>query len=122
MGGLDGCDIATFIYFESSFTGRNDHTKVTSTASRSLCEVKHFRAQLVLRWGTTLESQVLFFCYFVLHYTHYQIYITSSNTQFTFNIYNLFLHFKLNDKPPYIILSNSIIHILISLVIIIILH
>ena len=27
-----------------------------STASRSLCEVKHRLAQLVLRWGTTLES------------------------------------------------------------------
>ena len=27
-----------------------------STASRLLSEVKHRRAQLVLRWGTTLES------------------------------------------------------------------
>ena len=33
-----------------------------STASRPLCEVKHCRARLVLRWGTTLESRVLFFC------------------------------------------------------------
>ena len=32
-----------------------------STASRLLSEVKHPRAWLVLRWGTTLESQVLFF-------------------------------------------------------------
>ena len=31
-----------------------------STASRLLSEVKHVRAQLVLRWGTTLESWVLF--------------------------------------------------------------
>ena len=31
-----------------------------STASRLLSEVKHVRAWLVLRWGTTLESQVLF--------------------------------------------------------------
>ena len=31
-----------------------------STASRLLIEVKHVRAWLVLRWGTTLESQVLF--------------------------------------------------------------
>ena len=31
-----------------------------STASRLLSEVKHARAQLVLRWGTTLESWVLF--------------------------------------------------------------
>ena len=34
-----------------------------STASRLLSEVKHARARLVLRWGTTLESRVLFsFC------------------------------------------------------------
>ena len=31
-----------------------------STASRLLSEVKHPRAWLVLRWGTTFESQVLF--------------------------------------------------------------
>ena len=37
-----------------------------STASRLLSEVKHVRAQLVLRWGTTLESWVLFFCKFWL--------------------------------------------------------
>ncbi|KAL7495648.1 hypothetical protein ACHAWT_003968, partial [Skeletonema menzelii] len=36
-----------------------------STASRLLSEVKHCRARLVLRWGTTLESLVLFFCYFL---------------------------------------------------------
>ena len=35
-----------------------------STASRLLSEVKHRRARLVLRWGTTLESRVLFFCLF----------------------------------------------------------
>ena len=35
-----------------------------STASRLLSEVKHRRARLVLRWGTTLESRVLFFCYY----------------------------------------------------------
>jgi hypothetical protein len=33
-----------------------------STASRPLCEVKHRLARLVLRWGTTLESLVMFFC------------------------------------------------------------
>jgi hypothetical protein len=33
-----------------------------NTASRLLSEVKHRRARLVLRWGTTLESRVLFFC------------------------------------------------------------
>ncbi len=36
-----------------------------STASRLLSEVKHCRARLVLRWGTTLESLVLFFCSFL---------------------------------------------------------
>ena len=40
-----------------------------STASRPLCEVKHCRARLVLRWGTTLESRVLFFCRNQLHNT-----------------------------------------------------
>ncbi|KAL7459925.1 hypothetical protein ACHAWC_011856, partial [Mediolabrus comicus] len=35
-----------------------------STASRLLSEVKHCRARLVLRWGTTLESLVLFFLFF----------------------------------------------------------
>ena len=35
-----------------------------STASRLLSEVKHRRARLVLRWGTTLESRVLFFLLF----------------------------------------------------------
>jgi hypothetical protein len=37
-----------------------------STASRLLSEVKHRRARLVLRWGTTLESRVLFFLLFLL--------------------------------------------------------
>ena len=35
-----------------------------STASRPICEVKHVLAELVLRWGTTLESLVMFFCLF----------------------------------------------------------
>ena len=40
-----------------------------STASRLLSEVKHRRAWLVLRWGTTLESQVLFFCFLLQNFT-----------------------------------------------------
>ena len=40
-----------------------------STASRLLSEVKHCRARLVLRWGTTLESLVLFFLNHFLHPT-----------------------------------------------------
>ena len=43
-----------------------------STASRLLSEVKHCRARLVLRWGTTLESLVLFF-YFLLLFRHADI-------------------------------------------------
>ena len=39
-----------------------------STASRLLSKVKHRRARLVLRWGTTLESRVLFFCIFISFY------------------------------------------------------
>ena len=45
-----------------------------STASRLLSKVKHCRAWLVLRWGTTLESWVLFSSSFILlevtHPTH----------------------------------------------------
>ena len=32
-----------------------------STASRPICEVKHVLVELVLRWGTTLESLMMFF-------------------------------------------------------------
>ena len=39
-----------------------------NTASRLLSEVKHCLVQLVLRWGTTLESWMLFFCFSYLHY------------------------------------------------------
>ncbi len=39
-----------------------------STASRLLSEVKHRRARLVLRWGTTLESLVLFFLHHSLFF------------------------------------------------------
>ena len=39
---------------------------IDSTASRLLSEVKQCRARLVLRWGTTLESLVLFFCIFFI--------------------------------------------------------
>jgi hypothetical protein len=38
-----------------------------STASRLLSEVKHRRARLVLRWGTTL-ARVLFFLFPVVRY------------------------------------------------------
>ena len=39
-----------------------------SITSRPLSEVKHLRVRLVLRWGTTLESLMLFFSLlFLLH-------------------------------------------------------
>ena len=38
---------------------------IDSTASHLLSEVKHRRAWLVLRWGTMLESQMLFFCVYL---------------------------------------------------------
>ena len=41
-----------------------------STASRLLSEVKHDLARLVLRWGTTLESLVLFFCLSSFYFFH----------------------------------------------------
>ena len=49
------------IVWRSRCNDRNDHTISDSTASRLLSEVKHCRARLVLRWGTTLESLMLFF-------------------------------------------------------------
>ena len=52
------------VLFEAVRQERPYHSD--STASRLLSEVKHCRARLVLRWGTTLESLVLFFCSFLL--------------------------------------------------------
>ena len=54
-----------------------------STASRLLSEVKHVRAWLVLRWGTTLESQVLFsFFVFIWYFLLFweSIYFSSSSS------------------------------------------
>ena len=61
LPGVQNVQLYIFWCFQSSWE-RPHHDD--STASRSLCEVKHHRAQLVLRWGTTLESWVLFFCSF----------------------------------------------------------
>ena len=44
-----------------------------STASRLLSEVKHRLARLVLRWGTTLESLVLFSFCFIVKYNEYSV-------------------------------------------------
>ena len=57
-------ETTTCIYFESSAHYQERPYHSDSTASRLLSEVKHCRARLVLRWGTTLESLVLFFCVF----------------------------------------------------------
>ena len=57
-------ETTTCIYFESSAHQQERPYHSDSTASRLLSEVKHCRARLVLRWGTTLESLVLFFCVF----------------------------------------------------------
>lgn len=46
-----------------------------STASRLLSEVKHCRARLVLRWGTTLESLVLFFCKSFCHLVFFPLFM-----------------------------------------------
>ena len=61
-----------------------------STASRLLSEVKHVRAWLVLRWGTTLESQVLFSFYHFLSQLNYSpIHIFSAICTSFFIIFDL---------------------------------
>ena len=58
-----------------------------STASRLLSEVKHRRAWLVLRWGTTLESQVLFFCFLLLFH------IAQSTTSYPYQLHTYLIHY-----------------------------
>ncbi|KAL7450845.1 hypothetical protein ACHAWC_002697, partial [Mediolabrus comicus] len=50
-----------------------------STASRLLSEVKHCRARLVLRWGTTLESLVLFFFFIVYSFNFFLFQLNDSH-------------------------------------------
>ena len=79
-----------------------------STASRLLSEVKHPRAWLVLRWGTTLESQVLFFCYFIVFLF---LIIMEPPTTFEYIITLKYINYLQNEcvrggnhghfKPPY---------------------
>ena len=64
--------VIIYINFYSSNQERPYHND--STASRLLSEVKHCRARLVLRWGTTLESLVLFFCILLLSFLHQSTY------------------------------------------------
>ena len=49
-----------------TLSDRNDHTTVTAPLPVCRSVVKHCRARLVLWWGTTLESLVLFFLIFGL--------------------------------------------------------
>jgi hypothetical protein len=60
-------NLFSYLKYLRHFQERPYH--VESTASRLLSEVKQRRAWLVLRWGTTLESQVLFF--FITKYHNY---------------------------------------------------
>ena len=61
-----------YTYVDCVAIGQERPYNHDSTASRLLSEVKHDLAVLVLRWGTTLESTVLFFSIFAypdsLHY------------------------------------------------------
>ena len=68
---IDLCVVVGMMYARSvavrDSTKRERPYQHDSTASRLLSEVKHVWAWLVLRWGTTLESQVLFsFCNIIL--------------------------------------------------------
>ena len=55
------CLLLQTIYYTKSSKMQERPYHDDNTASRLLSEVKHRRARLVLRWGTTLESRVLFF-------------------------------------------------------------
>ena len=57
--------LAQFLYVFNKIGRQERPYHDDNTASRLLSEVKHHRARLVLRWGTTLESRVLFFYSFV---------------------------------------------------------
>ena len=74
-----------------------------STASRLLSEVKHPRAWLVLRWGTTLESQVLFFCYFIVFF----FIIMKPPTTFEYVITLKFINFLQNECVEGIMVTLS---------------
>ena len=58
------------LYIASEITVQERPYSNENTASRLLSEVKHCLVQLVLRWGTTLESWMLFFCFSHIHETN----------------------------------------------------
>ena len=51
-----------FYIWQWGYCGQERPYNHDSTASRLLSEVKHDLVRLVLRWGTTLEYLMLFFC------------------------------------------------------------
>lgn len=76
-----------------------------STASRLLSEVKHRRARLVLRWGTTLESRVLFFYIFLSFYP------LMEDSTFLQKLFTKKIHGTWYQLPGTLIkLTNGIIH------------
>ena len=93
-----------------------------STASRLICEVNQSAAQLVPRWGTTRESQVLwFFCfaYLVSHFcftgqVYFCIVCFSQYYQQLLPVYCsclcslLLLSTVTNSKPPVTLLSSRL--------------
>ena len=58
-----GDHIELFYIHYFSFNNQDGPYHSDSTASRLLSEVKHCRVELVLRWGTTLESSMFIFCF-----------------------------------------------------------
>ena len=56
-------NIESFYIHYFSLNNQDGPYHSDSTASRLLSEVKHCRVELVLRWGTTLESSMFIFCF-----------------------------------------------------------
>ena len=77
-----------------------------STASRLLSEAKHVRAWLVLRWGTTLESQVLFsfFIIFCLYFYFYNFLLLIGRASFFRSSPSC--SFSSINNPPYSIILS----------------
>ena len=84
-----GCDFFRFLLgcsFLSGFISTNvrqnwwDRSfQDDSTAFRLLSKVKHLRGQLVLRWGTTLESWLMI-SFWIFRFFFFQIFCTSLPT------------------------------------------
>jgi hypothetical protein len=79
-----------------------------STASRLLSEVKHVRAWLVLRWGTTLESQVLFSFLFCKFLSLFLIFLLHSSFILYSSSSSILQFICSNRRTPHIILVTMI--------------